>query len=402
MAGKLSIKDLQMNGKRVLMRVDFNVPINAEGQVTDDTRIKAALPSINYVLNHGGALILMSHLGRPKGAPEPTFSLSPCAKLLSDILGKPVIMAPDCIGTAIEALAKELKSGQIMLLENLRFHPGEENPKKDPEFVKQLAKLGDLYINDAFGTAHRAHASTAEIAKFFPGKAATGFLMEKEIQFLGNAVVNPARPFYAIIGGAKISSKIGVLKSLLQKVDALFIGGGMSYTFFKAQGFQIGDSIHEDALLNQAREILTEAKKKGIRIFLPQDTVIADRLSKDAISRVVTTQEGIPAGFQGVDIGPKTVLEYVKNLKDAGTVFWNGPLGVFEIPPFAKGTNAIAESLSMLSAVTIVGGGESVAAVEAASLAHKMSHISTGGGASLEFIEYGSLPGIDALSEVTR
>lgn len=399
MVKKLSITNLQLKGKRVLMRVDFNVPLDSSGKITDDTRIKASLQSIKYVLDQGGTLILMSHLGRPI-AFDPHLSLAPCAKLLSKVLGKPVVMAPDCIGSSIETLVSELKPGQVLLLENLRFHQGEEHPEKDPEFAKQLAKLGDVYINDAFGTAHRAHSSTAVIAKYFPGNAATGFLVEKEIQFLGQALKNPARPFYAIIGGAKISSKIGVLKALLEKVDALFIGGGMSYTFLKAQGFSIGDSIHEDALLEEAKEIIAEAKKRGIRLFLPQDTVVADRLTKDAVSRIVSTQEGIPAGFQGVDVGPKTVQEYSNAIKDAATVFWNGPLGVFEIPQFAKGTNAIALALARLKAITIVGGGESVAAMDAAGVAYKMSHISTGGGAALEYIEQGTLPGIEALSDL--
>lgn len=399
MANKLSIAHLQLKGKRVLMRVDFNVPTDAEGQITDGTRIKASLPSIKYVLDNGGKLILMSHLGRPKNTPSPHFSLAPCAKYLSELLQKPVIMAPDCIGTAVEQLAKEMKPGQLMLLENLRFHRGEENPEEEEGFVEQLARLGDVYINDAFGTAHRAHASTAVIAKFFPGKAAAGFLMEKEIEFLNRVTKNPKRPFYAIIGGAKISSKIGILKALLQKVDALFIGGGMAFTFLKAQGIEIGNSIHEDTLLDEAKEILKASNQNNVKLFLPKDIVIADRIDEDAIPRTIDVQNGIPAGFQGVDIGPKTIEEYIKAIKNAATVFWNGPMGIFEVKKFANGTFAIARALGELTnATTIVGGGESVAAVEEAGASNKLTHISTGGGASLEFIEFGTLPGIEALS----
>ncbi len=398
MAKKLSIADLQLKGQKVLMRVDFNVPLDKDGRILDDARIAAALPSIKYVLDQGGALILMSHLGRPKG-PTPQLSLAPCAKRLSEMLGKPVLMAPDCIGNETERLAKNLTPGQTLLLENLRFHRGEEEPDANPSFARRLAGLGDLYINDAFGTAHRAHASTVEIARYFPGKAAAGFLMEKEIQFLGQALLHPTRPFYAIIGGAKISTKIGTLKALLHKVDGVFIGGGMAYTFFKAQGIPIGDSIHEDAFIDEAREILAESQKLGVKFLLPQDNVVVEHFSNDAPSRVVNSQQGVLSGFQGVDIGPKTVHQYVAALQKAATVFWNGPMGVFEFSNFAAGTNAIAHALASLSAVTIVGGGESVAAVEAAHVADKMTHISTGGGAALEYIEFGKLPGIEALSD---
>lgn len=398
MSSKLSLKDLQLNGKKVLMRVDFNVPMDKQGNITDDTRISTSLPSIRYVLENGGALILMSHLGRPKDKRVPELSLAPIAKHLSILLKKPVLMAPDCVGKDVESMAANLKPGQVMLLENLRFHRGEEHPDEDPEFVRSLAKLGDVYVNDAFGTAHREHASTATIAKFFPDAAAAGFLLEKEIDFLGNALRDPKRPFYAIIGGAKISTKIGVIQALLKKVDALLIGGGMAYTFFKAQGIEIGDSIHEDDLLDKAKEILNISKTSKAKLLLPKDNVIADALKEGAKQQIVEIKNGIPKGFQGVDIGPKTIQEYITLLQDAGTVLWNGPLGVFEVKSFAKGTNAVAKALGKTNATTIVGGGDSVAALQEAGLAKKISHISTGGGASLEYIEFGTLPGIEALT----
>lgn len=399
MANKLSIANLKLKGKKVLMRVDFNVPIDAQGNIIDDTRIKASLPTIKYILDQGGSVILMSHLGRPKGVPTPQFSLGPCAKRLLELLGKPVTMAPESIGPAVEQLAKNLQPGQVLMLENLRFHPAEEHPEQDPAFAKQLANLADIYVNDAFGTAHRAHTSTTEVPKYFPGKAAAGFLMEKELKFLGPIIQQPKRPFYALIGGAKISTKIGVLKSLLQKVDALFIGGGMAYTFFKAQGLPIGDSLHEDDLLGQAKDILAFSRSKGVKLYLPLDVVIVQTVNNDAPARVISTDKGIPNGWQGVDIGPKTVDNYLGKLKDVATVFWNGPMGIFELPNFAKGTNGIAHGLAQMDATTMVGGGESVAAVEAAGVADKMSHISTGGGAALEYIEFGTLPGIEALSD---
>lgn len=394
---KLSLKDLDVKGKKVLMRVDFNVPLD-KGSITDDTRIKASLPSINYVLDHGGSVILMSHLGRPKGKKNPEFSLAPCAKRLSELLHRNVIMAPDCIGPETEKLAQNLKSGEVLLLENLRFHEAEEHPEKDSSFAKKLAKLGDLYVNDAFGTAHRAHSSTVEITKYFPGKSAMGFLLEKEIRYLGQALLNPKRPFYAIIGGAKISTKIGVLKSLTQIVDALFIGGGMAYTFLKAQNIPIGDSIHEDEFLPQALEILKICHEKGIKFFLPEDYVVANQYSSDAKTQIVPKEQGIPPGYQGMDIGPKTIALFTKEIPNAKTILWNGPLGVFEFDQFAKGTESIAKALASSSATTIVGGGDSIAALNKLGLADKMSHLSTGGGASLEFIEFGTLPGIEALS----
>jgi len=398
MPPKLSLKDLLVKGKKVLMRVDFNVPLDKNGKITDDTRIRASLPSIQYILERGGSIILMSHLGRPKNKKTPDFSLAPCAQQLSQLLGKPVIMAKDCVGEEVRELVKDLQPGQILLLENLRFHEGEENPDKDPQFAKELASLGDLYVNDAFGTAHREHASTAVIAKYFPDKAAAGLLIEKELDFLGKALLDPKRPFYALIGGAKVSSKIGILKSLLEKADALLIGGGMAYTFFKAQGIPIGQSIHEDDFLNEAREILAAAKTINVKIILPIDQVIADKVDADASKRIIDSATGIPDGMQGVDIGPKTIELFTNELKQASTLLWNGPLGVFEIPAFATGTQAIAKVIAGLKATTIVGGGDSIAALQAAGLADKVSHVSTGGGATLEFIEYGTLPGIEALS----
>lgn len=384
---KLTLKNLSLKNKRVLMRVDFNVPQAKDGSINDDSRIRAALPSIKYILKQGASLILMSHLGRPKAKPEPEFSLAPCAKRLSELLHQPVAMAPDCIGPQVETLAKQLKPGQVLLLENLRFHPGEETPDKDPSFAKKLAALGDIYVNDAFGTAHRAHASTAVIAQYFPNKAAAGFLMEQEIAQLSPLLQNPKRPFYAIMGGAKISSKLGIIENLLKRVDALFLGGGMVYTFLKNQGIPIGKSIFEDLKVPLSP-----------KIHLPTDLVIANDMNEKAQMRTVATKEGIPDGWQGVDIGPKTVAEWKPFLQKAATVFWNGPLGVTEIASFAKGTRAIAEILAASPATTIVGGGDSVAAIQQMGLADRFTHLSTGGGASLEFLEFGHLPGIDALS----
>lgn len=401
MKRKLSLKDLHLSGKKVLLRVDFNVPLDKNGHITDDTRIQASLPSIQYILDHDGSVILMSHLGRPKEGKDPKLSLKPCATRLSELLKRPVQMADDCVGPEVEKKVSQIKPGDILLLENLRFHPGEEKPEKYPEFVKQLAKLGDLYVNDAFGTAHRAHASTATIAQYFPGKAASGFLLEKEIQFLGSALLNPTHPFYAIIGGAKISSKIGVLKSLIKKADGLLIGGGMAYTFFKAKGIQIGNSIHEDEFLQTAREFMEDCKKANKTLLLPIDIVVAEKIEPNAKTKLIEAQQGIPPGFEGVDIGPKTIASFTTQLQDAKTIFWNGPLGVFEQKEFAKGTEAIAKAVAQSKAVTVVGGGDSIAAIESAGVANKITHISTGGGAALEYIEFGKLPGIEALSDFT-
>ncbi len=394
MAQKLSIKDLKVDGKRVLMRVDFNVPLDAKGEITDDSRIRASLPSIRYILDHGGSLVLMSHLGRPKDKPSPEFSLKPCAKRLSELLGLEVKMGD--LGADAEGKAAGLKPGEVLLLENLRFHKGEEHPDEEPEFARKLARLGDLYVNDAFGTAHRKHASTYTIAASFPGKAAAGFLMEKEIKFLGDALSDPKRPFVALIGGAKVSSKLGVLRSLKNKVDKLLIGGGMAFTFLKAKGVEIGNSLSEENLVPEAKEILGEYHNK---LLLPVDFLIADRLDAQAKTLEVPASSGIPKGYQGVDIGKQTVKLFSDELKKAKTVLWNGPVGIFEIKKFAAGTERMAEAIAALHATTIVGGGDSVAAVNAARLADKMSHISTGGGASLEYVEFGTLPGIEALSD---
>lgn len=400
--GKLRIQDLDLKGKRVLVRVDFNVPQDEKQNITDDTRIVSSLPTIEYILKEGGSVILMSHLGRPKGKPAPEFSLAPCAKRLSELLKKKISLAPDCVGDKVEEMAKALKPGELLLLENLRFHEAEEKPSKDPEFAKKLAKLAEIYINDAFGAAHREHSSTATIASHFPSRAAAGFLMQREISFLGEALLHPKKPFYAIIGGAKVSSKLGVLYALLDKVDALFIGGGMSYTFLKAQGISIGNSICEEELLEKAKEILRLAKEKNIALHLPLDLVIAKEFKADAESQVVLSQKGIPDGFQGMDMGPLTREKWKKEFKFAKTIFWNGPVGVFEFDSFAKGTESVARGVAASGAVTIVGGGDSIAALQKLNLVEKMSHVSTGGGASLEYIEFGKLPGVEALTTIDK
>jgi phosphoglycerate kinase len=396
MISKLQLQDLDLKGKKVLVRVDFNVPLTKEGSIADDARIKESLPTIQYILKSGGSAILMSHLGRPKGAPDPHFSLAPCAKALSKLLGIPVQIAPDCIGQKVEKMAQDLQPGQVLLLENVRFYPAEENPSLDPTFAKKLASLGDIYVNDAFATAHRIHSSTAVIAQYFPGKSAAGFLMLKEVNFL-SSLLNPKHPFYIIIGGAKISSKIGVLKSLLSKADGIFIGGGMAFTFFLAQGIKIGNSIHEDDQIPVAAQFLKECSEKNIPCWLPKDVIIANDFSDEAQSKCILASQGIPEGWQGMDIGPQTIEKWSSSLKDAATVFWNGPLGVSEFSHFATGTEKIAKALSSLKAMTVVGGGDSVAAIHHLNLASPFSHLSTGGGASLEFIEHGHLPGIDAL-----
>jgi phosphoglycerate kinase len=399
MEDKLMLQDLDLKDKRVLMRVDFNVPLDDTGHITDDTRIRESLPSIQYILEHGASLVLMSHLGRPKGKKNPKMSLSPCATCLSTLLHKPVYMAPDCIGPEVEKMAKSLKPGDILLLENLRFYDEEENPEKNPSFAKNLSKLGHLYVNDAFGTAHRAHSSTATITQYFPEKSAAGFLLEKEISFLGSALEDPKRPFYAIIGGSKISSKIGAVLSLVEKVDGLFLGGGMYYTFMKMQGKKIGDSICEEDQIEQARKIVERCKERNIPLFLPHDIIIANRFASDAEQKIISTSENIPDGWQGMSIGPETLEEWKKALHKAKTIFWNGPLGVFEFPEFAKETTQMAKIIAETHAITIAGGGDSIAAINAAHVGDHFSHLSTGGGASLEFIEFGRLPGIDALSD---
>jgi phosphoglycerate kinase len=390
MFNKKTVKDIDVKGKRVLVRVDFNVPMK-EGKITDATRIRAALPTIQYLLDHGAAVILASHLGRPKGGPDPVFSLKPIADYLAKLLGKTVAFAEDCIGPKAEAAAKALKFGDVLVLENTRFHPEEE--KNDLAMAKQLAALADVYVNDAFGTAHRAHASTEGVAKFLPGVA--GFLMEKEIQYLGQAVDNPKRPFVAILGGAKVSDKIGVIKNLLQKADTVLIGGGMANTFFKAQGYGMGDSLVEADALDTAKELL----KLGVsKLHLPVDVIIADKFDDGAQKKTQPVGE-VPAGWRVLDIGPETVKQFSKIISEAGTVVWNGPMGVFEFPNFAVGTFEIAKAIAASKAVSVIGGGDSVAAVTQAGVADEITHISTGGGASLEMLEGLALPGLVALQD---
>lgn len=390
MFNKKTVQDIDVRGKKVLVRVDFNVPIR-DGKVGDDTRIQAALPTINYLLDNGASLVLCSHLGRPKGEFQAEFSLRPVAEYLGKLLDQPVAFSEDCIGPKAEQAASQLKPGEILVLENTRFHAGEK--KNDPAMAKQLAELADVYVNDAFGSAHRAHASTEGVANYLPGVA--GFLMEKEIRYLGQAIEDPARPFLAILGGAKISDKIGVIKNLLGKADQVLIGGGMANTFFKAQGYPIGDSLVEDEALDVARELIKSAENQ---LRLPVDVVIADDFSDDA--RVKTMSMGpIPDGWRILDIGPETVANFGKLISEAGTVAWNGPMGVFELPSFAVGTNGIAAAVAESNATSIIGGGDSVAAVKQAGLADNVTHISTGGGASLEMLEGKTLPGLAALQE---
>lgn len=399
MSKKLSIVDLNIQGKRVLMRVDFNVPQDENCLITDDTRIRAVIPSISYIIDQGGSVVLMSHLGRPKGTRVEKMSLKPCAERLSEILKRPVKLSSDCVGAESEALSSSLEPGQILLLENLRFHAAETKPEKDPSFTEKLSKHGDLYVNDAFGTAHRDHSSTAKITAFFEGKSAFGFLLEKEIKFLGKYLFDPQKPFYAIIGGAKVSSKIGVIQSLLNKVDTLIIVGGMAYTFLKAQGINVGDSLCEESHIQTAKDILKSCEEKGVELIFPQDFVVADTFSNDAITKIVPSQSGIEDSWQGLDIGPSTIAMLEEKLQLAKLIFWNGPAGVFEFSNFSKGTFALAKSLSQSSAITIVGGGDSAAAIKQSGLEEQIDHLSTGGGACLEYIEFGSLPGIEALSE---
>jgi phosphoglycerate kinase len=390
MFNKKTITDIDVKGKKVLVRVDFNVPMK-DGRITDDTRIRAALPTIQYLLDQSAAVILASHLGRPKGGPDPVFSLKPVATYLANLLGKPVAFAEDCIGPLAEKAASVLKPGEVLVLENTRFHPEEE--KNDPGMAKQLSVLADIFVNDAFGTAHRAHASTEGVAKFLPGVA--GFLMEKEIQYLGQAIDNPKRPFVAILGGAKVSDKIGVIKNLLQKADSVLIGGGMANTFFKAQGYGMGDSLVEGEALETAKELL---KIGGQKLHLPVDMVIADKFEDSAHKKTMDVSE-VPAGWRVLDIGPETVKAYSKIISDAGTVVWNGPMGVFEFPNFASGTFEIAKAIAVSKAISVIGGGDSVAAVAQAGVSDKITHISTGGGASLEMLEGLALPGLVALQD---
>ena len=399
---KLSIQDLYLDGQRVFMRVDFNVPLSDEGRVTDDTRIRETLPTVEYALRKGARLILASHLGRPKGKVNMKMSLKPVAErlriLLDQKLGRScnVGFAPDCIGFAAEEMANKLEKGQTLLLENLRFHAEEE--ANDEKFSRSLAALADVYVNDAFGTAHRAHASTVGITKFL-SKSAAGLLMQKELEYLGKAVTHPEKPFIAIIGGAKVSDKIDVIRNLLTKVDALLIGGAMAYTFLKAQNKKVGKSLVEEDKIDLAKELLDEAQRRNVRLLLPKDHVVAEKMDASAVAQTVSAEAGIPDDRMGLDIGPDTTAAFSKEISAARTIVWNGPMGVFEMAPFAKGTMKIAEAVAANSkATSIVGGGDSVAAVHQSGAANKITHISTGGGASLEFLEGKNLPGVEALS----
>ncbi len=395
---KRTIRDLDVAGKRILVRVDFNVPLDEAGQIVDDTRIRAALPTVEHLLAQGASVILMSHLGRPRGQRVPALSLAPVAERLSQLLGRAVDMAPDCVGAEVAAQAAALQPGQVLLLENVRFHPEEE--QNEQTFAQQLAGLGDAYVNDAFGAAHRAHASTEGVPRCM-GAGASGLLMEQEISYLDEALRRPQRPFIAVLGGAKISGKIELIEHLLDRVDALLIGGGMAYTFFKAMGLEIGDSLLEEDCLDTARQLLTRVEAGGLDLQLPVDCVVADRFAADAQAQVVA-RDSIPRGWQGMDIGPQTRQRYADQIARGGTIVWNGPLGVCEMAPFAQGTQQIAQALAAATregAVSIIGGGDTAAAVAQAGLAQEMTHISTGGGASLECMSGRVLPGVAILDD---
>ncbi|SFR03385.1 phosphoglycerate kinase [Desulfoscipio geothermicus] len=391
---KKTVRDIDVSGKRVLVRVDFNVPLDSAGNVTDDTRIRAALPTIKYLIGERARVVLMSHLGRPKGKVDERYRMGPVADRLAQLLGAPVRKMDECIGDQVRQAADSLGEGDVMLLENVRFYPGEE--KNEPDFARQLAALGDILVNDAFGTAHRAHASNKGVAEFIP--AVAGFLMEKEISMLSRVLSEPAKPFVAIIGGAKVSDKIGVIDNLLQKVNALLIGGGMANTFLRAGGLETGKSLLEEDKVDLAKQLMRQAKELGVAMLLPVDVVVAPEASPGAESKVVAVQE-IPGDAMALDIGPQTVQNFGARIKDAATVVWNGPMGVFEMEPFAGGTVAVARALADSNAVTVIGGGDSAAAVEKAGVADKITHISTGGGASLKFLEGKELPGVAALQD---
>jgi len=395
---KLSIDDIELKGKRVLVRVDFNVPLDEMGQVRDDTRMRAALPTIQAILSKGGNAVLMSHLGRPKGKVDERLRLAPVAQRLGELLQQDVASAPDCVGEQIERMVSQLKGGQVLLLENLRFHP--EETSNDALFSEQLARLGDVYVNDAFGTCHRAHASVVGVTKFFDERAA-GYLVLNELAFLGRALTDPERPFKAVFGGAKVSDKIGVMQNLLGKVDGILVGGGMAFTFLKAQGVDVGSSLLETEKVDVAKAIMTEAEAAGIQFLLPLDSVVAKDVEEDAETKVVGFDE-IPDGWRGLDIGPSTIQLFTDAILNSKTVLWNGPMGVFEVEPFAGGTEAVGHALARATkagTVTIVGGGDSAAALRAFGLKEKMAHVSTGGGAALEFLEGKELPGIAAITD---
>lgn len=394
MMNKMTVADIDLKGKRVIARVDFNVPLDENGNITDDKRIRAALPTIRHIIDQGARLILVSHLGRPKNGPEAKFSMKPAAERLSELIGKEVQLAADVIGEDAKARAAALKDGEILMLENVRFH--KEETKNDPDFAKELASMADIYVNDAFGTAHRAHASTAGLADYLP--AVSGYLIKKELDVMGKALEDPERPFVAILGGAKVSDKIGVIESLLEKVDTLIIGGSMAYTFFAAKGYSIGTSKYEQDKVELAAKLLTKAEEKKVNLLLPVDNIVGKEFDPNTESKAVDSDK-IPDGWMGLDIGPKTVELFSEAIKDAKTVVWNGPVGVFEFERFAVGTRKIAEALASSSATTIVGGGDSAAAIEQMGFSDKITHISTGGGASLEFLEGKELPGIAVLND---
>ncbi|WP_409366812.1 phosphoglycerate kinase [Lysinibacillus sp. 38-6] len=393
MLNKKTMKDIDLKGKRVFVRVDFNVPM-ADGVITDETRIRAAIPTIDYLVEQGAKVILASHLGRPKGEVKEDMRLTAVGIRLAEILGKPVTKLDESIGEAVETAVANMQNGDIVLLENVRFHAGEE--KNDPALAEQFAKLADVYVNDAFGAAHRAHASTEGIAKHVP--AVSGFLMQKELDVLGKALSNPERPFTAIIGGAKVKDKIGVIESLLEKVDHLIIGGGLSFTFIKAQGYDIGKSLLEEDKIELAKSFIEKAQAKGVQLHMPIDAVVANEFSKDAETKVVDV-DAIPADWMGLDIGPKTAAHYAEVIENSKLIIWNGPMGVFELAPFAQGTKTVADAMAATAGYTVIGGGDSAAAVEKFEVADKMDHISTGGGASLELMEGKELPGIVALND---
>lgn len=396
---KKKIENFTLKGQKVLVRTDLNTPFDSNQKITDDTRIQACIPTLKYILNQGGSVILMSHIGRPKGKREERLSLRHTKERLSELLGQEVILAPDCIGDEVQEMKKKLKPGEVLLLENTRFHEAEEHPEKDPSFSEQLSYFSDIFVNDSFSSAHRNHASTAEVASHFPGKACMGFSLANEERFLKKKLLDPERPFVAIVGGAKISSKIGVVKSLIEKADAVIIGGAMAHTFLKAEGKSIGKSLNEIDYLEKAKEILEHCQSKKIPLILPVDLVVTQEVKEGSLSEVAAVDH-IGEDQIGVDIGPKTLKLYEKTLKSAKTVFWNGPVGVTEIDAFSKGTEQLAQLLAKLDATTIVGGGDSTAALKKLGLADRMTYISTGGGASLEYIEKGSLPGIEALSDL--
>ena len=394
---KKTIRDIpqeELKGKRVLVRVDFNVPLDENRQITDDTRIVESLPTIKYLKERGAKVILVSHLGRPKGKFTEELKMDPVARRLEELLGEKVYKVDDCIGEKVEEAVSKLKEGEILLLENIRFYPAEE--ANDEEFARALSRLADIYVNDAFGTAHRAHASTAGVAKFLPAYA--GFLMEKELEVLGEKLNNPVRPFLAILGGAKVSSKIGVIRRLLEKVDVLLLGGGMAYTFVKALGYEVGNSIVEESMIGEASDVMRIARERGVRLELPEDFVVAPE-AKEGVEYKVVKWNQIPPDMAGFDIGPETVEQFGRYIQEARTIFWNGPLGVFEIEPFSRGTVAIAKKIAQSGATSVVGGGDTIAAIKKAGVEDKITHISTGGGASLEFLEGRVLPGVEVLQD---